>query len=102
LSRKPDLKRPLVWFVAAIIDATVFPLLMPWVFFAVGLIQGIRRSRQGGAGRAAVGTALNAIGLVAYFTASAGLAIAKGERAYLLIYLLVSPVELRLATYLHG
>ena len=102
MGRKPELKRPLVWFVAAIIDATVFPLLMPWVFFAVGLIQGIRRFRQGGAGRAVVGIAMNAVGLAVYFTACAGLAIAKGDRTYLLLYLLVSPVELRLATYFHG
>jgi hypothetical protein len=99
---KLRLKRPLLWFVAGIVDVSVFPLLVPWVFFGFGLIQGVRRFREGGGTRASVGIAVNVVGLVAYLAISVGLAIAKGDGAYVVTYLLESPRELRLFNYLPG
>jgi hypothetical protein len=99
---KAGLKRPLLWFVAGIVDISIFPLLIPWVFFGFGLIQGIRRFRAGGGSRASIGIAANAVGLVAYLAISVGLAIAKGDvGAYVVTYLLESPSELRLFNYVH-
>ena len=87
---------------AGIVDTIVFPLLIPWVFFGFGLIQGIRRFREGGGSRASVGIALNGVGLAAYLAIGVGLAMAKGDGAYVVTYLLVSPNELRLFNHLPG
>lgn len=96
------LKRPVLWFAAGMVDASVFPLLIPWVLFGFGLIQGLRRFREGGGGRAGVGIALNSVGLAAYLAISVGLAMAKGDGAYVITYLLLSPNELRLFNHLPG
>jgi len=98
-TRAAQLKRSLLWFVAGVIDTTVFPLLIPWVFFVFGLIQGVRRSKEGGGARAVLGIAANAIGLAIYVVVS--LAATKGSRAFVVSYLLTSPSELRLFNYLH-
>ena len=100
LVHTPILKRPLAWFVAGAFDAIAFPLLVPWVLFAFGLIQGIRRYREIGTSRAAAGIAANAMGLIVYVAISVVLAMTKADPfAHLVTYLLVSPDELRLSTY---
>ncbi|TAN32363.1 hypothetical protein EPN29_09325 [bacterium] len=87
---------------AGVVDASLFPLLIPWVFFSFGVIHGIRRFREGSASRAAIGIAANVIGLAAYLAVSVGLALSKGDGAYVITYLLISPNELRLFNYLLG
>jgi hypothetical protein len=99
--KRNPMSESIILLILGVIDTSVFPFLVPWAFFLLGLVQAQRASGYASGGKRRALLAFNGFGLLGYLGMCVVAAFVQGSPSWFVTYLLVSPNFLRLFGYLH-